>query len=188
MEALYREDREAFADLMRRHTPALLRFAGRLCGSSAQAEDVVQQAFLNLWRTVVEAPGGRKHGEASVRGWLFQLTRHAAYRAARRRVGEPAFTEELDPLMELGQQAGWGQDGNPERLAMTLESHHGLRLALEQLPTPDQEVLWLRDVEGLDGEEAAKVLDVPVGTMKTRLHRARLRLRAVLQAEVTHAR
>lgn len=182
---MYGEDREAFAVLMRRHAPSLLRFAQRLCGSPQQAEDVVQQTFLNLWRTVVEMPGGQKRGDASVRAWLFQLARNAAYRSARRHVGEPAHTEDLS---QLGQRAGWGEDVDPERLAAALEDRQRLRAALETLPLDDQEVLWLRDVEGLDGDEAALALDMPLATMKTRLHRARLRLRAVLQEEVAHAR
>ena len=181
----YLGDRAAFSTLVGRHLPGMLRYARSLSRTPEAAEDAVQQAMLGIWRTMIDGHG-RKSGDASVRAWMYSIVRNAVYRAARRRVGEPEQTEDLETL---GAQAGWGDTTqSPEVVRMMLEDRARLRAALQKLSSLDQDVILLRDVEELSGEEAAEILGLPVATMKTRLHRARLRLRAVIQQEVAHAR
>lgn len=170
---------------MVRHQAAIYRFARSLVRTDAEAEDVLQETFLAVWRAVSGDTAARKDGEASVRSWLFAIARHAAYRRGRRHVGEPAQHESL---AALGAAAGWGEPQDPERLAAVLESRTALRAALGQLDSDDAAILWLRDVEELTGPEAAHALGLSLAAEKSRLHRARLHLRATLRREeVPHA-
>ena len=82
--------------------------------------------------------------------------------------------------MELGVDAGWGSE-DPEAIAIAAERGAALRKAIAMLSPEDQEVLILRDLEGLRGAEAAEVLGVGERALKSRLHRARLRLAALLR-------
>ena len=160
-------DRDAFADVVALHGGAVFRFLKTIAGASA--EDALQETFLAAWRS---APAFR--GEATVRTWLFTIARNAANRQFRRHVGEP---QDFESIEELGEKAGWGDD-NPERLALRRESSSVVSAALSELSDGDREVLQLRDVECLSGDEAAEVLGLSHAAMKTRLHRARLRLAA----------
>lgn len=87
------------------------------------------------------------------------------------------------PLVELGVAAGWGEVRDPEARVSAMEDHARLHRALDALSPADREVITLRDLEGLSGPEAAQVLDLPLASLKTRLHRARLRLLARLREE-----
>jgi RNA polymerase sigma factor (sigma-70 family) len=127
------------------------------------ADDVTQEALLIALRD----PGAFR-GQGSRRSWLFGIVRNVARshgRSSRRAVStEPS-------LLDLGISAGWGQHVAPpddEKLA--------IRDAYAELEDDEREVLWLRDVEGLSGEETADALGVSLPAMKSRLHRARLRL------------
>lgn len=156
---------------MDRHEAAVWRYARALTSDPIEAEDLLQETFLAAIRG-----GAGFAGEGSARAWLLAITRHALHRLRRRRVGEPARTEPLD---ELGAAAGWGED--PEAALSGAEAHAGLHRAIESLAPADREVLVLRDLEGLSGEATAALLGLPLATTKTRLHRARLRLRAALR-------
>jgi RNA polymerase sigma-70 factor (ECF subfamily) len=176
-------DDQAFDGLVARHERSIFRFARSLVRTEAEAEDVLQETFLAVWRSCRGDTGGTKSGDASVRSWLFSIARHAAYRRGRRRAGEPAQHESLEAL---GVAAGWGGGDDPEHLAATLESRAALRAALGRLEGDDAALLWLRDVEGLTGPEAAEALGLTLAAQKSRLHRARLKLRAEVRAEEGH--
>lgn len=167
-------DRRAFELLVERHAAAVLRLATAVSGDPVAAEDALQQTFLNAYRS---ASGFR--GDASVRTWLLSIARHAAYRVRPRNEREELVEE---PLMKLGVDAGWGSP-DPEAIAIAAERTGALREALSMLSPEDQEVLILRDLEGLRGAEAAELLDISERALKSRLHRARLRLAVVLRRE-----
>ncbi|MGB5522339.1 MAG: sigma-70 family RNA polymerase sigma factor [Polyangiales bacterium] len=166
-------DRRAFECLVGRHAAAVLRLATVVTDDPASAEDVLQQTFLSAYRN---AAGFR--AESSVRTWLLTIARNAAYRLRTKRGREDLMDE---PLMTLGVEAGWGSD-DPESLAIAAERRDTLTSALQSLSFIDREVLILRDVEGLNGPEAAKVLGITGRALKSRLHRARLRLARALRA------
>lgn len=171
-------DRAAQGELVHRHQAAVLRYTRALCRDEAQAEDALQQTFLDALK------GARTwSGQASLRGWLLTLARNAVYRGARRRVGEPTS---FVPLEELGLRAGWGADP----AARTAQAHDRARLlrALDRLAPASREVLVLRELEGFTGPETAARLGIGLAATKSRLHRARLELAAALRAhpEVTH--
>ena len=165
-------DRRAFELLVERHAAAVLRLTTAVSGDPTAAEDALQQTFLNAYRS---ASGFR--GDASVRTWLLSIARRAAYRV-RPRIDREKLVEE--PLLELGVQAGWGS-ADPEAIAIAAERTGALRKALSTLSAEDQEVLILRDLEGLRGAEAAKLLGIGERALKSRLHRARLRLAVALR-------
>jgi RNA polymerase sigma-70 factor (ECF subfamily) len=167
-------DRRAFELLIERHAAAVLRLATAV-SDPATAEDAMQQTFLNVYQHAATF-----RGDASVRTWLLTIARNTAFR-----LHGKARREELveEPLMQLGLDAGWGSD-DPEAIAIAAEQEGALRNALSQLSAGDREVLILRDLEGLRGSEAAELLGIGERALKSRLHRARLRLAVALRALV----
>lgn len=169
-------DRHAFEQLMATTGPQLWRTIRRLTGSPETAEEVFQETCLAAWRG---APGWS--GQGSARSWLFGIARNQSARSWRRRKGEPTHPESLDVLGEL---AGWGQD--PEQAAAAAEDRHTLLTALATLSPNDREVIARCDLEGLSAPEAGELLQLTANATRVRLHRARLRLMAVLRQGGTH--
>jgi RNA polymerase sigma-70 factor, ECF subfamily len=168
-------DREAFGVLVARHQASVYRFARSVVARAADAEDVLQQTFLAGWRSA-----GRFRGESSVRTWLLVIARNAALNLR----AQDARRAEADvPLDELGMAAGWGAD-DPESAAVLAERRAVVEAAFQALSAAEREVLTLRDLEGLSGEETAALLGVTVPAVKSRLHRARLALAARVRQEV----
>lgn len=167
-------DRRAFELLVERHASAVLRLATALSDPS-MAEDVMQQTFLSVYQN---APSFR--GDASLRTWILTIARNAALRLRAKTDREEPVEE---PLMQLGLDAGWGSE-DPEAIAIAAEREGALREALSRLSVEDREVLILRDLEGLRGSEAAEALGVGERALKSRLHRARLRLAVALRGLV----
>jgi RNA polymerase sigma-70 factor (ECF subfamily) len=177
VERCARGDRSAFDQLVDRHGDALFRFATRQCGARREAEDAVQDGLLAAWRGAATF-----RGEASARSWLFQVVLNACRRRSRRRSGEPAVhapIEEAERLADGGAPADERAAGRQVAAALSR--------ALELLPEEAREVLLLRDVEGLEGPEAAAVLGIGLAAMKSRLHRARLELKERVEAILGHA-
>ena len=164
-----------FDNLVQQHQAAVFRFARSIAADDAAAEDALQETFLAAWRSAETF-----RGESSVRAWLFAIAHNAVMRQHRRRVDEPKETESLSVL---GDAAGGGSDDDPERDMLESERRQIFDRAMRRLGAADREVLLLRDIEGISGEEAAAVIGVPLAAMKTRLHRARLRLAAHVRNE-----
>ena len=164
-------DRRAFELFVERHAATVLRLAAAASDPST-AEDALQQTFLSVYRNASSF-----RGDASVRTWLLTIARNTTYRLRAKTEREEPVEE---PLMKLGADAGWGSD-DPEAIAIAAERRDALRKALATLSPGDKEVLILRDLEGLRGAEAAEVLGISERALKSRLHRARLRLAAVLR-------
>ena len=171
-------DGDAFAALVARHQGSVYRLARALTDSHEAAEDVLQQTFLSAWQA---ARGFRR--EAGVRTWLWTIARNAAFRQRSKRAREPVDHVSLD---ELGVLAGWGQN-DPETLAARAQQRERFEAAFARLPAEDRQVLVLRDLEGCSGEETAVVLGIGLAAMKSRVHRARLRLAAEVRREVPRA-
>ncbi len=169
-------DTTAFDALVVRHAADLHRFVASLGVHGADADDVLQEAFLAAWRGA-----GTYRGDGSARAWLFSVARNAVRHSVRRRVGEPdhfAPIEAIDSIEAIAEAAGWGSAADSNARDTT----ELVRTALARLAPPDREILVLRDVEGLSGEETADALSLTVPGMKSRLHRARLRLAALVRA------
>ena len=167
-------DRSAFDAFVVRHAAAVLRLAQAIAPDAALAEDVVQQAFMAAFRSA-----STFRGEASPRSWLLTIARHAAYKVRSRQLKEQPVEE---PLARLGGEAGWGAV-DPEAMAIRAEQRDRLEAAIGRLSPSDREVLILRDIEQLSGAETAAMLGVQLRAMKSRLHRARLRLAVALREQ-----
>jgi RNA polymerase sigma-70 factor (ECF subfamily) len=165
-------DRGAFEALVARHGDALFRYASRTCGSERDGEDALQDGLLAAWRGA-----GTFRGEASARTWLFQVVIHACRRRQRRRAGAP----ERHDGMEAAEAVAADVRGPDEHVAAA-QMRAALEAALSTLDEEAREVLLLRDVEGLSGEDAAAALGIGVPAMKSRLHRARLALKEEVEA------
>ena len=168
-----RREPGAFEQLVHVQGPSLLRFVRTLTSSDEAAEDVLQEALVDILR------GAKGYRGGDARAWVFRIARNAAYRSHRRRSGQP---EHFEPLAELGAKAGWGDEAPDEKVGVE-ERRACLRKAISRLSTSDQEILVLRELEGFTGAEVSAMLELSVPAMKSRLHRARLRLAAAVEEE-----
>jgi RNA polymerase sigma-70 factor (ECF subfamily) len=164
-------DRGAMTRLLEAHEPQIYRFALRMCDRPEDARDVLQETLLAAFRGL-----GEFRGEAKLSTWLFQIARSFCSKSARLRMGEPRV---MQPLTQVAEQPSEARD--PEAAAHAREVGAVLQLALAALPAHHREVLLLKDVEGLLAEEVAAVVGESLAATKSRLHRARLELRHLLE-------
>lgn len=172
-------DSAAMTELVLRYRGPVYHFARRILADAALAEDVLQETFL-----AAQASLAAYRGEGTVKGWLLTIARAKAASMRRRRVGEPTRFDPIDTLEELGARAGWGHPLSPEDLAWRVQQRSLLEQALSTLGDEEREVLVLRDVEGLSGEETAAAAGITLAAMKSRLHRGRLQLLAQVKSAV----
>src|SRR3954471_5177897 len=160
-------DREAFGVLVERHRDRLWRVALRTLGDPEDAADAVQDALVSAFR----AAGGYR-GEAAVTTWLHRIVVNACLDLARRRTARPTV-----PLDEQEITAHPAAPGDPLAARDTAVV---VLAALRQLPAEQAAAVVLVDVEGFPVAQAADILEVPVGTVKSRCARARARLALLL--------
>jgi RNA polymerase sigma-70 factor (ECF subfamily) len=165
---------DAFVALYRRHQGRVFRFALRMSGDEATAEEVVQEVFL----TVIRGPVRYDAARASLGAWLLGVARIHVLRALH---GRPAVAREAETADREA------PDTSRDVLTALLEreSVEALRRAVLSLPEAYREVLALCDLEELDYAEAARALGCSLGTIRSRLHRARNLLAAKLAAAET---
>ncbi len=164
-------EREAFEALVGRYEDGMYRFARRLTASEQDAEDALQEALLSAWRNARSY-----RGAAKVRTWLFQILVNACHRRVRRRAGEPAAFEDLAATRTVP-----ADDPSPDTVAAAGELQQTFEKSLGAMAPEAREVVLLRDVEGLSGDEVAGALQISLAAMKSRLHRARLELKSQVE-------
>lgn len=158
-----------FAEHINRHYESLYRFAYRMLGNSEMAEDVVQEVFLRMARNSPRNPDGE-----SVRRWLFVVARNLCLSHLRR---SAAHREEpLDVCPEVPFPGL-----NPAEVAQMAERSKWIKDAVAQLPPAMREVVILREYEGMNYAQIAEIAGCPLGTVRSRLARAREELRKRLQ-------
>lgn len=187
-------DRRAFNQLVERFQATAYALALRMVGSPDVAADVTQSAFLSAYRAI-----GSFHG-SSFRAWLLRIVSNGCFDHFRAQKRHPSTS--LDALLEgapeggssgatgAGDIAGAGGEAltlaltdptyDPEQLALRAEMIEAIQSALLRLGAEQRLAVILSDVQGLTYEEIARVMDVPLGTVKSRLARARSQLRAIL--------
>jgi RNA polymerase sigma-70 factor (ECF subfamily) len=152
--------------------------AYRVIGEQAAAEDAAQEAFISAYKNMSTYHGG------SFKAWLLRIVTNACYDELRRRKRRPTTPlEPLDQDDEEVESPTWLADTaeSPEETLERLDLGDAIQDCLQALPDDFRTVTVLVDVQGMDYQEAAQVIGSPVGTVKSRLARARLRLRDCLQ-------
>ena len=159
-------DQHAFGELVRRHREAVITVVYRMCGDVHLAEDAAQEAFIRAWQHLASY-----QPRSPFRNWVYRIAINAALDALRavRQEGEPVDAD-----------TAASADDRPEVLVEREEQAEGVRQALLSLPPASRAVLVLREYEGLSYREIADTLDIPVGTVMSRLSYARGRLRQAL--------
>ena len=150
-------DQDAFAELVTAHQDRIYTLCLRMTGNREDAQDAAQEAFLNAWRGLASFQGG-----SSFSTWLYRLASNACI--------------DLDD-----EEAGWPEPaapgGGPEEELEQKERRQALERELRALPDHQREILVMREVSGLSYQEIGELLSLDLGTVKSRLARARLALK-----------
>ena len=165
-------DRAAFSRLMEHYQSACYGLAWRLLGSPDQAADAVQDAFIHAYQAIDRYRGG------IFRSWLLRITANASYDILRRAQRRP--TQAMPDPEEGGVELPDPAAANPVTEASRSEMYRHLEAALRRLPEDQRTAIVLCDVYGMDYNEVALTTDSALGTVKSRIHRGRLRLRELL--------
>jgi RNA polymerase sigma-70 factor (ECF subfamily) len=187
---LRRRDEDALEMLMQRHAARVYRVAFGITRNQADAEEVVQDVFLSLFEKV-----GAFEERAALGTWLYRVATNTALlrRRGKRLELEVSLEDQLPAFKEDGHRAGersflladWS--ASAEDGLLSGETHALVRRAIDLLPPHYRAVVVLRDIEALSNEETAQILNEPVSSVKSRLHRARMVLREQLTLLTTTA-
>jgi RNA polymerase sigma-70 factor (ECF subfamily) len=170
-----RGEGDALAELYDRHARPIYSLALRILGDAAEAEDIVQEVFSQAWKQA----GRYSASRGAVAAWLLTLARSRAIdrlRAKRARPGEVSGERAADQLVDSGPPA--------DSLVLSSEQVARVRAALDELPLLQRAAIELAYYEGLTHAEIADRLEQPLGTVKTRIRLAMLKLRDVLAGTV----
>lgn len=163
-------DRDAMDALYERHCSSLVAYLRLFTSDQSHIEELVQDTMVAAWKGA-----GRFAGRSSVRSWLFAIARRRAADVLRRRTWQVAGDEALVSMPD--------PSPGPEAWALAQASQIQLLATIERLSPVHQEILMLVFVHQLSYPEVAEILDVPLGTVKSRLSNARKALRAHLRTE-----
>jgi RNA polymerase sigma-70 factor (ECF subfamily) len=176
LEAAQRGDTRAFNELVLAYQATVYNVALRTLGHPEDAADATQDAFLSAYRAIHEFRGG------SFKAWLLRIAVNTCYDILRRRQRRPSTSLEV-VIDETGDSPRLADRRiGPERAALAAETIDAVEQALLTLPDDQRTIVVLCDVQGLSYEEAAEVEGIALGTVKSRLSRARTRLRQFLIA------
>ena len=164
-------DMHAFEQLASAHADRLFAVLLRLLGDRAEAEDVAQEVLLRAWRGI-----SRFHGRSLFFTWLYRIAVNEANRSLDKNARRPVTVPLDEGVLGVPAPAG----GEPSRRVEQLELREALDKALRELPLTYRTAIVLRDVEGLCTRDAAEITGVSEAAFKSRLHQARLKVRAAL--------
>ncbi|HET9980591.1 MAG TPA: sigma-70 family RNA polymerase sigma factor, partial [Ktedonobacterales bacterium] len=174
-------DRAAFNALVEKYQGAAYALALRMLGDPDTACDVTQEAFFSAYRALATFHG------ASFRAWLLRIVANGCYDVFRARGRQPATS--LEALLEHDDASSSDAhlpggmvdpSWNPEETALRSETMRTIEAALLQLPPEQRLAIVLCDIQGLAYEEVARIMETPLGTVKSRIARARTQLRTLL--------
>ncbi len=173
-----RGDLDSFNTLILNYQDMVFNTALRILGDDELAADASQEAFISAFRSISTFRGG------SFKAWMLRTVTNACYDELRRQKRRP--TIQLEPETEDGEEMDsprWLADPGmtPEQKAEADDLEHAIQHCLDSLPAEFRAVVVMADIQGLDYTEVAQAARVPLGTIKSRLARARLRLRECLQ-------
>jgi len=192
--ALREGDEAAFLAVVRRHHPSMVRVARTFVASDAVAEEVVQESWLGVLDGI-----GQFEGRSSLRSWLFSIVANRARSRAAREARSAPFSSFDEPDDEPAVDSSrflpqdhprwpghWSSPPErwPEEKLLLRETLDLARAAIAALPEAQRQVIILRDVEGCDAEEVCQALGVSDGNQRVLLHRARSKVRAMLESQL----
>jgi RNA polymerase sigma-70 factor, ECF subfamily len=182
VERLKAHDEEAFETMVRQYGGRMLATARRLLSNEHDAKDVVQQAFVSVFKSIAGF-----NGEARLSTWLHRIVVNAALAQMRYRRRRPELPID-DLLPRFDEEGRWAgdvasQNGVRENVTDGRETQEMVRRCIDRLPEAYRSVLVLRDIEELNTAEAAKMLALTPNAAKIRLHRARQALKTLIERE-----
>ncbi|WP_322866207.1 RNA polymerase sigma factor [Aquicoccus sp. G2-2] len=194
MRGLAAGDRAAFETLYRQHNEAMVRVASAILHNHASAEEVAHETWISVLRNIDQF-----EGRSSLAGWIFTILSNTARTRAKRdgravaldiAANDDGLTDQFDPGGRWKQTpAPWADvwpdlrdEQTPERIVAGREVLAQVRAAVEALPPAQRAVLVLRAQQGLDAAEVCAILDISQANMRVLLHRARLSVRAKIDA------
>jgi RNA polymerase sigma-70 factor (ECF subfamily) len=193
--ALRRGDEAVFAELVDAYSPGLMRMARMFVRDRAVAEEVVQETWLAVLRSI-----DRFEGRSSLKTWIFRILINTAKTRAQREARSIPFSAaardddapSVDPDRFLGTDhraagrwiLGPGEWQTPEEELLRGEMRDAILRAIEDLPEAQRAVITMRDVEGFPAAEVAEMLGISAGNERVLLHRARAKVRAAIEAEL----
>lgn len=181
--AAKRGNYDAFEEIVRRYHDRVYRLAFGMTKAQAEAEEVVQDTFLNAWRSIDSF-----RGDAKPSTWIYRIAANAALTRLRTKQRKPTINFDEVPngaslsgeIELLGPPTAWSRQ--PDEKLLTGELRGVIDDAVDQLSEKYRLVLLLRDVEGLSNEEVAGTLGLTIPTVKSRLHRSRMFVRERIEA------
>ena len=160
-------DEEALAAMIERYSVRLRLFLRKLSGNSAAADDLLQDVWLDVFQKI-----NRLRVPEAFPAWLYRIARDKAYRELRRRsIARLVVDEPLDP------------EATVEDAPFSPEDAAAVRAAIDEIAPEHREVLMLRFIEGMSYEQIAQVIERPVGTVRSRIHYARIAIKAKLSGK-----
>ena len=173
LERLIRRDEAAFNELVHRHQAQVYRLLLRMLGDSAEAEDVAQEVFVSVFKSI---DGFR--GDSALSTWLYRIAANHAknrikYLARRARDAEQPLDEHAETRAAAVFTA---RPDGPDQLVESRQAGGHLERAYASLDSEQRVLLTLRDMENMSYEEIRQITGLPIGTVKSKLHRARMAL------------
>ena len=169
IERASRGDAAAFNQLMEQHERRMYAVSLRMCGNREDAQDCLQEAMLRVYRAI----GGFK-GQSSFSTWVYRITMNTCLDELRRKKNRQNTS--LDNLLDMGWSPA-DETNAPEKQAMRSELRRNLNRAIRELPEEMRAAVVLRDIQGFSYDEIARMLEINVGTIKSRISRGREKLR-----------
>ena len=162
-------DTGAFDILVQKYQHKVVNLIGRFVSDQAECQDIAQDAFIKAYRAIDSF-----RGDSQFYTWLYRIAANTAknYLASRTRKS-PAYAIDVDDAEHFEGESGLKEYANPENLLLTDEIKATVFSAIEKLPDDLKSAITLREIDGLSYEEIAEVMDCPIGTVRSRIFRAR---------------
>ncbi len=177
IEQVLRGDSSAYADIVDRYQRRLLGLLFHACGDAELSEDLAQEAFARAYQKLTLFSG-----ESQFYTWLARIAMNLFFSDRRRkRLENQVRREGLDVALDTDAFANRSGDTLPDQQIELNETQQCVQQAVEMLDEERRVVVIMRDFDGMDYDTIAETLEIPVGTVRSRLHRARLELRTILQ-------
>jgi RNA polymerase sigma-70 factor (ECF subfamily) len=171
-------NQSSFEELVERYTDKVFSLASRLTRNQEDAEEVIQDVFVTVYRKIAGF-----EGKSSFSSWLYRVTFNASLMKLRRRKPDRTIPmEEALPQIHDGIAARSAEQTDSDKITLRVQVTEVLEQAISKLPEDYRPVFILRDIDGLTSREVSKILNLTIPAVKSRLHRSRLMLRRRLSS------